>query len=374
MKRPYLALLGIYFVNVSGLSLIELGVFMGLSGLATIFLEVPTGYFSDKVSRRWSFILGSVSVIVAALIWSFVQNQFGVYLGAFFELLGYALFSGTNQALLHDSLERLGREKDYVRIDSKSQSLSLFFNAFIITAVTATYAIDVRLPFIIGALQYAGLLVVAFMLRDIHVKHATKAAGFSLRNIRFNWLTKHSKFLAFGVVYGVFAALYTSSDKYNNLALEFYGVDPSTLGLYFAAASLVGAFLGMFVHKLKELPFKQYVSLDIFVASFSTFLFSFGSYQLAIIGFIIGMSFWRYRAIIYQQKILEKYPTRLKATLFSVLVNSEQLSRVWQSYILGVIFAGVGYMLGYTYLAAFTAVFGVVFYIFTTSLLSDTKR
>lgn len=370
MKRPYLPILGIYFVNVSGLSLVELGVLMAFSSFVQIILEVPTGYFSDKVSRKYSFLFGSLSVILSVLIWSFAQNKLGVYLGSVFQVLGYALYSGTGQALLHDSLEYLGKDKDYVNVDSKAQSVSLFLNSIIIALVTATYAIDVRLPFLIGALQYLVLFGLSLFLGDIKTKHEY-TNDISLRSIRFEWIKKHSSFLVFGMVYGAFAASYTSSDKFNNLALEAYGIDASTLGIYFSIASLTAAFVGIFVYKLSSLSLSKFLLLDIFISLLATVLFATANPVLAVAGFVVSMSFWRYRGIIYQDKILQKYPTKLKATLISSIVNSEQINYMWQALVLGFVFGALGYARGYLLWSIGIVGIGILFYVITKKQLSS---
>ena len=48
-----------------------------------------------------------------------------------------------------------------------------------------------------------------------------------------------------------------------------------------------------------------------------------------IIAFLINMSFWRYRKIIYQNYLLEIYPTKYKATLLSAMNNVEQANSLW---------------------------------------------
>ncbi len=84
-KRVYLPLIAIYFTNVIGLSLSEIGFLAAYVGLIQLLIEIPTGYFSDKVSRKLSFIIAGVMGVIATLFIVFMQNKTGVFIGMFFD-------------------------------------------------------------------------------------------------------------------------------------------------------------------------------------------------------------------------------------------------------------------------------------------------
>jgi hypothetical protein len=368
-KRVYLPLIAIYFINVVGLSLSEIGFLAAFIGLVQLIIEVPTGYFSDKISRKYSYILGGVIGMIATLFIVFMQNKTGVFIGMFFETVAYALFSGTGQALVHDSLSVLGREKDYSKYSSRTQSVSLLANAVIIALVPLSYTIDARLPFVFGTLQFFALVVTCIFLSD--VRH--EAIHNVVKPVRVHWLKGNKEFITFALVFGMFAAIYTSPSDFRNLALEAYGIRPELLGLYFAAASVVGAILGLFIHKLKELGLKKYAMLDSFIAVAALAGLSMGSPYIAVGALILNMSFWRYRGIIYQDFILAKYRTKYKATLMSVVHNAEQLNKVWQPAAIGLIVGIYGLQTGFLFVAAFAALLAIVFVKVTVNTLGSTE-
>lgn len=79
-------------------------------GLSVVLLEVPTGYVSDLVGRRGCLILAGVLHGIAFSLLVFVRGFWGVVIFEVVAALGVCLFSGTDVALLYDSLEALGQE------------------------------------------------------------------------------------------------------------------------------------------------------------------------------------------------------------------------------------------------------------------------
>lgn len=368
-KRVYLPLTAIYFVNVVGLSLPELGLAIALAAGATLIFEVPTGYFSDRFSRRYSFVLAGLFAILANLLFVFMQNKTGVYIGVILEALAYAFISGTGQAIIHDSLTVLKRPEDYSKVMSRAQALGLTANALLIALVPLTFAIDPRLPFLFGIVQFSCLAILGLKLQDVtHYEDNDIAIS-----INFNWVRKNPGFMLFAFVFGIFAATYTSPSHFQSLAMEAYGLNPAILGIFFSIASLTGAVVGIFIHKLKQLGVKKYSVFDACINIFTFSLFTFGNAWLAVAGLIVSMAFWRYRDIIYNDYILQTYNTRYKATLMSIIYNMIGLNEVWQTIVIGLLVSAYGLQNGFTIMTVAVACLAIPFVIVTNRTLHPKK-
>lgn len=79
--------------------------------LVSIFLfEVPTGILGDKIGRKWSIIFGSICQLLAWIPW-FLAGGFLLFAISFFiSGIGIAFQSGSDQALIFDSLKIEGKE------------------------------------------------------------------------------------------------------------------------------------------------------------------------------------------------------------------------------------------------------------------------
>ncbi|MEM9971370.1 MAG: MFS transporter [Pseudomonadota bacterium] len=80
--------------------------------LTTTVLEVPSGYVSDRLGRRWTLIASSLAP-TAAMFCFFYGDSFAAFaLGQVLLGVGSALVSGTDSAFLYESLETDGRQAE----------------------------------------------------------------------------------------------------------------------------------------------------------------------------------------------------------------------------------------------------------------------
>ena len=87
--------------------------------LIALLMEIPTGVFSDKKSRKWSLVMASVIGIpivpIIILSDSFVLVLVAMSIGG----ISSALVSGTDTAILYDTLKALNQEDDFKRISGR---------------------------------------------------------------------------------------------------------------------------------------------------------------------------------------------------------------------------------------------------------------
>ncbi len=121
--------------------------------LSVFLLEVPSGYFSDRIGRRITLLLAAGSLlasyscfIVGAGFWWFAAGQF--LLAA-----GIAMQSGTDTALHYDSLKALGREHEYAGREASAEQWGLMMLAFATLSGGMLGLIDLRLAYVFSLLS-----------------------------------------------------------------------------------------------------------------------------------------------------------------------------------------------------------------------------
>ncbi len=133
---------------------------------AVVVLEVPSGYLSDRVGRR-------PTLIVAAALWAasgflfFSARSFAGFAAAQVCLAaGRAFQSGTDRALLFDSLKALGREAEYGR--REAQALSVAYVTLSVSAVLGGLlaGFGLALPYLFFALGSLIALGIAITFRE----------------------------------------------------------------------------------------------------------------------------------------------------------------------------------------------------------------
>lgn len=358
-KRVFLPLTALYFIDIAGFTLLEIGILSAFFSATQLLAEVPTGYFADKIGRVASIRLGALLAAAATTIYVLVHTKTGIYLGVMLEAVAYSFLGGAGEALIHDSLVVQKRERDYTKILSRAMSVSLIANAILITLVPMTYAWDPRFPFLIGTLAYLILFTVALFMQDV------SKVSTSLTEAKFPSLTKlilKKHILLFGLTFGVVAAMFTSPADMFNVALRDYGIRIDLIGWIYGLGSVVGASLGPFIHYLRSIKLSHYLLLDIFMLAITYIAAFSGKPYLLASAMIISISFWRYRRIIYQSYLLNVYPTSYKATLISTMNNLEQLNAIWLPVFITYVIAKTNLTTGFGILAMFALFIAPFFY------------
>ena len=155
----WLPIFFLYFTSV--LSLTDALRLESIYFLAVVIFEVPSGYFSDALGRRRTMLL-ACSCLIAAYVLFFFGGSFGVFAIAQVLLAGGIAFnSGTETALLYESLDSVGRADEYA-----DREAAVTRNLFIGSAVAALAGgaiamIEIRLAYVLSFLSGVAVLLLA---------------------------------------------------------------------------------------------------------------------------------------------------------------------------------------------------------------------
>ncbi len=110
--RLYAPIMVIYFAQITGSYALAMSV-LSVTMLSSALLELPTGIISDMIGRRWTLIVGALASLSAVICYAIGGHYWVLLIGATFEGLERALFSGNNDALLHDTLAEGDQRETY---------------------------------------------------------------------------------------------------------------------------------------------------------------------------------------------------------------------------------------------------------------------
>ncbi len=134
--------------------------------VGTTAMEVPSGYMSDRLGRRLTLILAAAAGLAGAFL-LVVGDSFAVFALAQILLGASTAFaSGTDNALLFESLAAQGRQDEVEHQEMRAWRFS--FTALAVSAVLGgimALQADV-LPFAVGTVAAAVLLALSFGLRE----------------------------------------------------------------------------------------------------------------------------------------------------------------------------------------------------------------
>ena len=104
----------VVLLSVRGFSLWQIGMAEGIFHIVSLLCEIPSGMVADLMGRRRCLAAAGICGILSALFMAFGGGFLGVCLSMVFSALSCNLISGSDEALLYDSLLQVGRAEDYI--------------------------------------------------------------------------------------------------------------------------------------------------------------------------------------------------------------------------------------------------------------------
>ena len=127
----------IFFIS-KGLSGFQIGILQFMITLTQVLFEIPSGIFSDKIGRKKAIILANLFYILYFILFYFNNNFHCLIIGCIMQGIGETLTTGSEEALLYDSLETIQQKDNYSKylgyfnaINLISLSISSFLGGFI---------------------------------------------------------------------------------------------------------------------------------------------------------------------------------------------------------------------------------------------------
>ncbi len=155
-----MAIITVFWQNHIGLSLTEILLVNVFFSAANVLMEYPSGYISDRMGYRLSLIIACLFGIAGWSVY-LVAASFLHVIGAEL-LLGfcYAFISGSDNALLYETLRASGRTELYTRCDGRMAGWAQIGESAGALCAGLMYVTSPLLPFIVQV----GVWILALML------------------------------------------------------------------------------------------------------------------------------------------------------------------------------------------------------------------
>ena len=143
--------------------------------LSVFVLEVPSGYFSDRIGRRTTLLIAACALVGAHCCFIVGANFWWFAAGQFLLATGIAMQSGTDTALHYDSLKALGRESEYARREARAEQWGLMMLAVATLSGGALGLIDLRLAYVFSLVS--ALAMALLVWRFSEPRHADETTA-----------------------------------------------------------------------------------------------------------------------------------------------------------------------------------------------------
>src|SRR3989344_2895206 len=251
----------VLFFQENGLSMKEVLLLQSIFSIGIILFEIPSGYFSDVIGRKTTIVIGCILGFLGFSIYSFSYGFWGFLIAELTLGLGSSFLSGTDSAIIYDSLIQSKKEKDYKKIEGRMLSVGNFSEAIASFLGGFVALISLRTPFYIETILMLFTIPLAFTLiepkrqkyenEEGPIKEIIKIVKYSIHhNGEIKWLIFYSGFVGlplayFGIAWGILNLSVGIFSLYAHKIEFFFGRKKSLISLIFL--SFIGyMLLGIF--------------------------------------------------------------------------------------------------------------------------------
>jgi MFS family permease len=191
-----MAIITLFWKDQIGLSLAEILLLQAIFSLATLVMEFPSGYISDRIGYRFALNLACLLGITGWATYTLAGSFTGVLIAELQLGASYAFISGADSALLYETLRYDSREEHYSRYDGRMTAWAQAGEAIGAVGAGVLYGWFPLLPFVLQVGVWVAALAICRNLKDIpaparetisHLQEATDIArkAFSQPGIRY---------------------------------------------------------------------------------------------------------------------------------------------------------------------------------------------
>ncbi len=328
----------VLFYQDNGMGMHEIFVLKAIYSVAIVGMEIPSGWMADVWGRKKTLILGSILGSLGFLIYSF---SFGFWAFAIAEIIlgiGHSFVSGSDSAMLYDSLKADNKTDKYIREEGRITSVGNFAEAIAGIVGGLLAAISLRTPFYFQFGVAAVAIPAAFTMVEpkIHASGNVQSIKKLVQNIRDTFISNQNLRIAIllssvtGTATLTFAWFVQPFFKVIGLPVELFGV-------FWTALNLTVGVSSVFAHKVEQFVGKRFSVLLVIVLLAAGYVLA--GLSISYWGLAFLFLFYLVRGIatpIFKNYINQYTESEVRATMLSV-----------RNFIIRMAFAGIGPLLGW---------------------------
>ncbi|MCM2359590.1 MAG: MFS transporter [Geobacteraceae bacterium] len=196
-----MAIITLFWKDHIGLSLTQILLLQSIFSLAMVALDYPAGYVSDRLGYRVALTIASLFGIAGWGVYTIAASFADVLLAEILLGISFSFISGSDSALLYETLRAEGREHLYARHEGRMNGFAQSGEALGALFAGVIYAAAPLLPFFLQVAVWVAALCVTRQLVDTprerviparsHLAEAFQCARYAFldnRHLRFTIL------------------------------------------------------------------------------------------------------------------------------------------------------------------------------------------
>lgn len=257
--RLYAPIAIIYFSRVSHSYALGASVF-SITYIVSAIMDIPTGIFADRIGRKRSIVFGAVTAVLFAIFYAIGINFWFLAIGAFFEGLSRAFYSGNNQALLHNMLSEEGLEEEYHIYSGKLNAM--FQAALAISALAGAIIANWSFPLVmwLSVIPQTLCLIISIQITETKKANEMRSDIFSHLKEAIRLFRQNPKLRLLNLTnilsFGVGETSYQFQAAFYNLVLPLWAV---------GVAKSLSNVLAFFGYQLSGKVISRYKAINVLI-------------------------------------------------------------------------------------------------------------
>ena len=323
----------VIFFQDHGLSLAQIMQLQAAYSLSVAIFEIPSGYIADLFGRKKTIVLSTLFSFFGFLIFSFFSGFNEFIIAEICVGIGGSLMSGSDTALMYDTLIEENEQKTYTKVEGKNYAIGNFSES-IAGVVGGLLAVNhLYLPVYLQTIILFFSIPISLSLIEPKVNKKLALSFQSIKNVLYFSLIKNLK-LKWLIIFSSFMGVATLSIAW--LAQPFFqeiNIPILYFGLLWALLNLTAGISSFNSHKFnsKNNIFKYSI---IMIVSFILL-----SIYQSLVGLIFIFIIYAVRGLV----------TPLLKNLININISSEKRATILsiRSFIIRISFATIAPFLGF---------------------------
>ena len=364
--RFFIPVLALFYI-ASQVSLEQFTIIMAVFSLSTLLLEIPTGVVADLLGKKKTLLLSRGMYIIEIAIIAFCDGFWPFLIAKVISGVGVSLGSGTNSALVYDTLKKLGREEEHKVVSGKAQFISNIAMAFVFIIGAYLFSYYYKLPAYVSLPIVALGFILTFFLKEPYEpvkKFNIKNSILHLKEgISYFFKKPYLVYLAFFtlIIGSINSMMLSLSSSY----LQNILIPISVIGIIAFIANLLSAYSSKRAHKWEEkIGEKKSLILIQFIVLVSVFCMGLLIPKIGVLFFLLIPFIDGFYGILLSDYTNRHVEHSHRATMLSINNMFDNIGIFILFPILGYSIKVGGMSFSYLYLAGFILIYviGLYFY------------
>lgn len=319
----------VLFFQSNGLNLREVMTINAIYSMTVAFFEIPSGYFSDRLGRKNSIILGTIFITAQFGAYSWSYDFWSMSVGAVLGGMGASFISGTDSAMLYDTLHSLNRRDDYLKWEGRTYAIGTFSEA--VAAVIGgwlAFYYGLKYPIYVQVgISFIGVLTALTLVEPpIHKEHSRSNWDQMKFILNYTFLeNKKLRFFIFlGAVFGLGSLLlaWFAQPYFDLKTSNFDKIEKDAIGYLWAALNVTVAIFALNAHRAsKRLTNKQIIFMVLIGFTLGFGILGFYGGDLRWLGLLAMFMMYALRGVAtptFLNLINQHAPSDMRATVLSI--------------------------------------------------------